>query len=104
MSQIKEFKEYFSKQKISEISFWSENQEWYSVADPCKLRLTFTNMLIYENPNIICLKSSMGSLCLDRVKSVEYSTDSTPLGILITVVCIAAKGSGKEKVYTLIAS
>lgn len=104
MSQIREFKEYFLKQKVSEISFWTENQEWYSVADPCKLRLAFTNMLIYENPNIICLKNAMGSFCLDRVKNIEYSEDSTPLGILITIVCAAERGSGGERVYTLIAS
>jgi len=37
---VREFKEYIeSKAHISKAVFWTENQEGYSVANPCKIRM-----------------------------------------------------------------
>lgn len=84
---VGELKSYCSQNKPKEISFLSENQPWYRVSDPCKVRCTFPIMLIYENPNLVCLKSGRNTICFDRVKFAELDTDSTVLGTTINLHC-----------------
>jgi len=104
MNQIREFKKFFASRKPKAISFLSENQDYYDVADPCALQLSFTNMLISENPDVIYLTGHGCTMRLDRVKSVEYSCDATPLGILIKVFCENPAACPGKFSYTLIAS
>ena len=61
-------------------------------------------MLICENPNIICLKSSNNTLSIDRVKEVKIDTESSVLGTVITVFCGNADADGYESAYTLVAA
>ena len=84
---VKELKEYCENHKPQQISFYTENQSWYCVSDPCKFKLSFPVMLICENPNMICLKSGANTLCFDRVRCVEIDTEMTVIGTVFTVFC-----------------
>lgn len=102
MLNIRGLKEYCECNKPHKILFQTENQPWYRAADPCKIKMSFQIMLIYENPNLICLKSGDNTICLDRVKFVEIDTDCTVLGTLITVFCGEFGSSGYDITYKLI--
>lgn len=85
---VGELRAYYACKKPKELSFCSENQAWYTVSAPCKFGLSFQTMLVYENPNIVCLKSSNGStISFDRVKYAEIDTDATVLGTVLTLFC-----------------
>lgn len=86
---VKELRDYYAKNKPKEISFVTENQPWYRVSDPCKVRCTFPVMMIYENPNLVCLKSGGNTICIDRVKFAEVDTDATVLGTVLKLFCDA---------------
>lgn len=104
MSQIKEFQEFIAKCKPKTISFLSENQDDFDVADPCVLQLSFTNMLIHENPNVIYLTGGASSMRIDRVKCVQFSEKPTPIGVLIKIICGRPGSRSGISTYTLIAS
>lgn len=101
---VRELKEYCSRNKPQQVLFCTENQEWYRVADHCKLRLSFPIMLICENPNLICLKSETNTMCIDRIKFAEINSDTSALGTVLTVSCGNMKAAESEKTYTLIFS
>ena len=84
---VRELKEYCSRNKPQQVLFCTENQEWYRVADPCKLRLSFPIML-----------------CIDRIKFAEINSDTSALGTVLTVSCGNMKAAESEKTYTLIFS
>ena len=84
---VRELKRYCEEHKPHCIYFKTENQAWYGTSDPCKLDMAFSIMLICENPNLICLKSSGNTLSFDRVKSIEVDTDASILGTVITIFC-----------------
>ena len=60
-------------------------------------------MLIYENPNLICLKSGANTLCFDRVRCVEIDTEMTVIGTVFTVFCGGRNDKEQEITYTLLA-
>lgn len=101
---VKELKEYYELHKPQQISFYTENQSWYRVSDPCKIRMSFPIMLIRENPNLICLKSGENMICFDRVRFVEINTELTALGTVLTVCCGDIGGAEPEITYTLLAA
>ena len=101
---IRELKEYYSVNKPHYVLFQTENQDWYRAADPCKLKMSFPIMLIQENPNLICLKSGMNILSIDRVQCVEIDTDTTVLGTVLKVFCGDFGSSSHDITYTLIAA
>ncbi len=82
-----ELKEYFRKNPPRKITYYTENQDWYRVEDPCKIQMTFPSLLVSENPNLICLKSGNGTLLFDRVKTAEVDTTATVLGTVVTLYC-----------------
>lgn len=99
---IHELKEYCAVNKPHHVLFHTENQDWYRAADPCKLRMSFSIMLINENPNLICLKSGANSLSIDRVQCIEIDTGSTVLGTVLRVHCGDFGSSTHSITYTLI--
>lgn len=101
---VGEFKSYCEANRPQYILFYTENQSWYCVSDPCKIKMSFPIMLICENPNIICLKSGNNTLSIDRVKAVKIDTDSSVLGTIITAFCGNADMDGYEIAYTLVAA
>jgi len=103
IEMVKELKEYCENHKPQQISFYTENQSWYCVSDPCKFKLSFPVMLICENPNMICLKSGANTLCFDRVRCVEIDTEMTVIGTVFTVFCGGRNDKEQEITYTLLA-
>nr|DAX24615.1 MAG TPA: hypothetical protein [Caudoviricetes sp.] len=103
-NQLSDFKEFMKRCKPATLSFLTENQDDFDVAEPCVLQLSFTNMLIHENPNVIYLTGGASSMRLDRVKSVEFSEKATPIGALIRVHCKNPNARSGESVYTIVAS
>lgn len=101
---IRELQEYFSRNRVSSVLFYTENQQWYRTSDPCKIRMSFPIMLIHENPNLICLKSGAHTIFFDRVKSVEIDTETTVLGTVLTLFCGDFDSEGYDFTYTLIAA
>ena len=89
--------------KPRKVTLYTENQEWYRQSDTCILRLTFPNLIVYDNQNMVCLKSNTGSICFEQVRYVEVDTDSTVLGTIITVICGDSELCN-ETTYTLVAA
>lgn len=50
---VKELRNYFERRNQFTVIFNSENQEWYWVADPLKIRMVFSKVKVLENPNIV---------------------------------------------------
>ena len=95
---VREFKEYIeSKAHISKAVFWTENQEGYSVANPCKIRMAFHDISVCENSNVVCLHDRSNTITFDRVNEVYLDSKSSALGDIVTVVC----GDGEYR-YTLV--
>ena len=101
---VGELKSYYASKKLSTVRFSTENQKWYRVSDPCKVNLSFSAMLITENPNLICLKSGVNTICFDRVKFVEIDTESSVLGTIITLFCGDFGSNDYDITYRLVAA
>ncbi len=101
---VKELKKYCERNAPYQVTYYSENQDWYCVSDPCKFRMHFPIILISENPNLICLKSGTSSICFDRVRFVEIDTETTVLGTVFTLYCGGAGSKAPEVTYKLIAA
>lgn len=95
---VRELKKYYDVHQPKRISFLTENQPWYNIADPCKVDCAFSAMMICENPNMVYLKSGGNSLCFDQVKSAEVDTTATVLGDMLTLYC------GANVTYILVVS
>lgn len=100
---IRGLREYIAHNQVNSVQFYTENQQWYRTSDPCKIRMVFKVMLIYENPNLICLKSGQNTVSFDSVKSVEIDTETTVLGTILTLFCGDFNSEGYEATYKLIA-
>lgn len=101
---VKELKEYCAQNRPTSILYYSETQPWYRPADPCKMQFVFPTMMVFENPNLICLQAGSNKLYLDRVQSVEIDTESASFGTVITVFCGKMGSTISDATYTLIAS
>jgi hypothetical protein len=104
MNQISKLKEFVERRKPKLISFWSENQAQYDVTNPCSLRLSFESMLIFENPNVICLKDERSSLCFNRIKDISYSDELLPIGVIVNVICGSDKNTHGDVTYSIFVS
>lgn len=100
---VRELRDYYARNKPKEISFVTENQPWYRVSDPCKVKCTFPVMMICENPNFVCLKSGGSTICFDRVQFAEVDTDATVLGTVLRLFCGNQHGASDAEVsYILV--
>lgn len=52
---VHEFKMFIEGSDVKQISFNSKQQDWYDPASPAQFKLTFQEILIYENPDSIYL-------------------------------------------------
>lgn len=100
---VREFKQKCESLTPKQYIFSSANQPWNRVEDPMRLEMSFQVMLIAYNPNAICFKNSVGSLCLERVKKIQQNEDVSPLGTIFTIVCGDAIGKEHDISYTIIA-
>ena len=96
---------YMTAQKPSLISYWSENQQRYSAAEPCKLKMVFSIMSIQENPNIILMESKDGNkMQLNMVQYIEIDEHSEVFPIIMTVFCGGKTAKNNHISYTFILS
>lgn len=98
---VKELKKYCEKNTPRQVTYYSENQDWHQISDPCRLRMHFQDILVYENPNLVCLKSGTNTLCFNKVRFVEIDTEASILGTILTLYC---GDSPVKKTYKIVAA
>lgn len=101
---VRELKGYCEKNSPNQVTYYSENQERFTGIGLCKLRLHFQVVLIYENPNQVCLKSGASSICFNNVRFAEIDTESTVLGTILTLYCGGSRSAEPSVAYTLVMS
>lgn len=99
MKRVSEVKEYFNKNKPSKIIFMSENQDDPDFADPIVLSLTFSSIIIGQNPNVVYMTDGNNSLRINMVSGFNIREDPTAIGAEVDIVC---RCNGKERTYTLL--
>ena len=104
IASLGEFKRYYSSRNPQKIIFCSENQDNILSGLPCKMRLSFSSMMISESPNQICIKDNSGVISLTKVCFVEINSRKSILGDVITVFCGDVGAQRPEVTYTLIAA
>lgn len=96
---------YLTAHKPSMISYWTENQEWHSTEDPCKLKLDFTAISIRENPNRVLFESKdSGQMLLNMVRYIEIDEHSEVFPVIMTVFCGSKTANKSLKPYIFILS
>ena len=99
---LREFKDFYNKQRNPHIIFDSVNQNWASTEDTMKIKAVFDTVKINFNPNTICLYSSiLDTIKFSRVKYVEMGEPSL-LGLVFDVVCGDVLTTDNDKNYTII--
>ena len=68
--KLYEFEKYVLKNPIGKIEYDYKAQDDYCVCDSLKANITFTELLIFNNPNVMVLKNSCGSLRIDLIKEI----------------------------------
>ena len=100
---VRELREYCEENQPSRIIFYSENQKRYRLSNPCKLMLSFPQILVGDNTNVVCLKEGKNTVRFDEVRYAEINTDYNFIGTLLTLFCGESERRGKYTTYTLIA-
>lgn len=62
----------------------------------------FTEISMMFNPNRICLRNNSGTICFNRVKSINYYDESQAFGMVFGIVCGNGPGGGDDVVYKII--
>lgn len=102
------FKTYIEKKKPTVIIYNDENnsdymqgteRRCYSIAQPLHMCLTFNDILIATNPNIVQLQSKSGKMRFNYIHRVSVDTSGSLLGDVVTLYCNADE---KTKAYTLV--
>lgn len=101
MTKVSEFKEYLNEHKPSKIIFMSESQNEYDIADPLVLSLTFSSILVGQNPNVIYMTDGVNSLRINMIKGFRLRRSISSPCTEVDVLCRDRKG---EKTYTLLVS
>ena len=84
---VKELRNYFERRNQFTVIFNSENQEWYWVADPLKIRMVFSKVKVLENPNIVYLIDGNNSIGLAQVSHAEIDNCCCVLGDVLRIIC-----------------
>lgn len=84
---VKELRNYFERRNKFTVIFNSENQEWYWVADPLKIRMVFSKVKVLENPNIVYLIDGNNSIGLTQVSHAEIDNCCCVLGDVLRIIC-----------------
>ena len=104
MKNFKKFQSFITEKGFKSFTFLSENQPSYSAVAPCKLQLTFTNILIGDHPRVIFLTDGKNHMMLTRIKDVRYGEGDTAIGSLIHIYCGDSLDDHSTVQYSLIAS
>lgn len=102
---VRELKSFCEENPPHEVAYYTENQG--APYEPCRLMLHFKNVLIAENPNVVCLKSDKSSVCFDQVlyaELEEIGVESVDLGMALKLYCGSRMAPKPTSSYTLIVS
>lgn len=108
MLNITEFRNYITEKKPKEIIYNDENnsdyiqgteRRCYSIAQPLRMCITFNDILIATNPNIVQLQSKSGKMRFNHIQRVSVDTGGCVLGDVVTLYCNACE---KTSAYTLV--
>lgn len=81
-------------------SFDLENQS--AAYQSLELSSTYREMSVMFNPNRICLKNNSGTICFNRVKSINYYDESKSFGMVFGIVCGGGLADDNDVVYKII--
>ena len=101
MTKVSEFKEYLKEHKPNKIIFMSERQNEYDIADPLVLSLTFSSILVGQNPNVIYMTDGINSWRLNMIKGLRLRKSASSPCAEVDVLCRSREG---DKMYTLLVS
>lgn len=99
---VRELREYLTSRHVNSVVYYTENQRWYNVLEPCKIMMSFPVILIFENPNLVYLKSGKQTILFDRVKSAQIDTDTNVFCTIVTLFCGDFGTDGYDYTYTLL--
>lgn len=100
LCSVRELREYCDVHNFTKAVFFSSNQPWFRTSEPCSVQATFQNIIVLENPALVCLKSGENTIVFDRVKAAEI--EDTVLGTLITLLCGQTGQRRVHKKYRII--
>ena len=92
MTKVSEFKEYLKERKPNKIIFMSERQNEYDIADPLVLSLTFSSILVGQNPNVIYMTDGINSLRLNMIKGLRLRKSASSPCAEVDVLCRSREG------------
>ena len=95
------FKKMCEEYGPSIFSFDIQNQD-SCFLQSIELTSVFTEMSMMFNPNRICLKNNSGTICFNRVKSINYYDESQAFGMVFGIVCDNGLINSDDVVYKII--
>lgn len=108
MLNITEFKDYITEKRPNEIIYNDENnsdymqgteRRCYTITQTLHMCLTFNNIFIDTNPNIVQLQSKSSKMRFNHIHNVSVDASGCLLGDVVTLYCNAYE---KTKAYTLV--
>lgn len=90
--KVYELKELYEKHRPSQISFTTEDQEWYDSFDSMSLTLVFPDIIIVKNPALIYLTDGKSQLCLNQIQQIKRQRLAGDSGDILTVVSLDRYG------------
>ena len=103
MKSLMKVQESLAEHKPKRFIFWTENQPGDNLADPCRLQLSFTEIVVSPPTGQVCLRNNdKNSIYFVGVEDAWYDKDASPLGDVITLLC-TVDGQEMPQVYRIIA-
>ena len=103
MNCFKKLRKFLDENEITKIVFLSDNQDSFSVMDPCVLQLYFTDVLINESIRRVCFAGNENRMRIGSVKDIKISDSATANGKLIKIISESRYGWFEKTVYTFVA-
>ena len=93
---IYELKKYYEENRPSVIYFLTSDQDWCTEADSLKLKIAFNQILIIQDPMVVCLTNGMAQLCVNQIREIHIdhiSKKYPSLGDILSITSIGRDGN-----------
>lgn len=97
-----EFKRFCNTIKPERIYICSEDQPLSKYGKPVRVNMSFSSLVIVCHPNIICLQEGNNTICFERIKCIEVDSDSSALGIAVSIICESKESTTDDVVFNLL--
>ena len=104
MKQLRELRSLLERARMQKYTYCSEGQSDYDIVTPIKLNIEFSQLIISDSLDIICLKENNSCVMIKLIKSVEYVKLPCGKGIIIKVKCINYANNKKDLTYVIVAT